>query len=296
MPEVVEICLFSHYLITYVKNKYITNVDITGGRYNKGIPNVDVLINAFPLKIINIDTKGKLMWFELLNEKTNEIFILLNTFGLTGIWTFDKLKYSDISFKIDNKINLYFDDQLHYGTFKITDKDGLKKKLNELGDDLLKTEFTNSDFLKKVQSIKNKNYKIINVLMNQKKNGLGSGLGNYLTAEILYHSKISPHRKIIDLSHEDILFLSQTIKYILKLCYLTNNIGYMTLFDDYIELHKKQIKKNIFPNYHNDIELEKNDIFKFYVYRQPNDPYGNNVKKEKIMGERNFYWVENVQK
>lgn len=296
MPEVVEICVISHYLTTYIKDKYITNIEINGGRYKNGIPNLDIIFNTLPLKIMNINTKGKLLWFELLNEKTNEIFIILNTFGLSGIWTFNKLKNSDILFEINNMINLYFDDQLHYGTFKITNKKGLTKKLNELGDDLLKTQFTDLDFLKKINSLKNKNKKIINVLMEQKKNGLGSGLGNYLVAEILYHAKISPHRKIIDLSTEDIFVLSNTIKYILKLCYHTCNIGYFNYLSDYISLHKKQIEKKIFPSFHNDIIIEKNDVFKFYVYRQNVDPFGNKIKKEKILNSRNFYWVENIQK
>ena len=296
MPEVVEICIVSHYLITYIKNKYITNIETNGGRYKNGIPNIDILLNVLPLKITNIDSKGKLLWFELLNEKTNEIFIILNTFGLTGIWTFNKLKNSNVLFEINNETNIYFDDQLHYGTFKITNKKGLTKKLNELGDDLLKTPFSDLDFLKKINSLKNKNKKIIDVLMEQKKNGLGSGLGNYLVAEILYNAKISPHRKMIDLLTEDIFVLSNTIKYILKLCYNTCTIGYFGNFIEYIPIHKKQIEKGIFPDFHIDIKIKKNDEFKFCVYRQNIDPFGNKIKKEKILNLRNFYWVENIQK
>lgn len=296
MPEVVEICIVSHYLITYIKNKYITNIETNGGRYKNGIPNIDILLNVLPLKITNINSKGKLLWFELLNEKTNEIFIILNTFGLTGIWTFNKLKNSNVLFEINNETNIYFDDQLHYGTFKITNKKGLTKKLNELGDDLLKTPFSDLDFLKKINSLKNKNKKIIDVLMEQKKNGVGSGLGNYLVAEILFHAKISPHRKMIDLSTEDIFVLSNTIKYILKLCYHTCNIGYFGNFTEYIPIHKKQIEKGIFPDFHIDIKIKKNDEFKFCVYRQNIDPFGNKIKKEKILNSRNFYWVENIQK
>lgn len=296
MPEVVEICIVSHYLTTYIKNKYVTNIEVNGGRYKNGIPNMNLILDVLPLKIANINTKGKLLWFELLNEKTDEIIIILNTFGLTGIWTFDKLRNSDLLFKINNEINLYFDDQLHYGTFKITNKKGLTKKLNELGDDLLKTPFTDLDFLRKINLLRNKNKKIINVLMEQKKNGIGSGLGNYLVAEILYNAKISPHRKIIDLSTEDIFVLSNTIKYILKLCYNTCDIGYFSYLSEYIKLHRKQIEKGIFPNFHNEIIIKKNDVFRFNVYRQNVDSFGNKIKKEKILNSRNFYWVENIQK
>ena len=33
MPEITEVLVTSHYLLTKIKNRYISNLDILGGRY-----------------------------------------------------------------------------------------------------------------------------------------------------------------------------------------------------------------------------------------------------------------------
>jgi len=49
-------------------------------------------------------------------------------------------------------------------------------------------------------------------------------------------------------------------------------------------------------NYHNDVKLKKDDIFEFKVYRQDEDPYGNEVKGDKIITGRTTYWSPIIQK
>jgi formamidopyrimidine-DNA glycosylase len=128
--------------------------------------------------------------------------------------------------------------------------------------------------------------------MEQKKNaGLGSGIGNYLVAEILYDSKISPYMKMIDLfnNKNSIKRLEKSIKYIIKLAFITNKTKYFSMC----------IKKKNLPNYHPDIIISKNDKFKFKVYRLKIDPFKNPVIGSKIVGygnkKRTTYWAPNVQ-
>ena len=303
MPEVCEIIYTTQYLLTKLKGRYLVSMKIISGRYTHENLSGKNLINKYsPLKIKNIDNKGKFMWFELLNEKQNKIIYMLNTFGLTGHWGFKKNDSSRVQFNIENKdgtkkYNLYYTDARNFGTLKITDDiNDLNTKLNKIGRDLLKTEFTDKDFAKWIKDFKYQDTKIIKILMTQEKNkGLGSGLGNYLAPEILYHAKISPHRILNSLSNKEIKKLSHSIKYILKLCYTNNKIGYMENFKDFIEKHKEKVISGKYPDYHKNINVTGKE-FEFAVYRKKEDPLGNKVIIDKIIGDRSTYWVPTVQK
>jgi formamidopyrimidine-DNA glycosylase len=203
-----------------------------------------------------------------------------NTFGLTGMWSFSKPDYVKAVLIFSNKKIAYFSDMRNFGTFKFSnDKKALDKKILKLTPDFLKDDFDLSGITK---------YKtpVVKVLMDQTK--MGSGLGNYLTAEILYRAKISPHRKCDKLSEKDIKNLTYWIKYMTKLSYTDNHIGYMIDLEDEAE-HIPRKK------YHPEIKL-KNKDFQFEVYHQKTDPHGNPVKAEKIISGRTTYWVPAVQK
>ena len=133
--------------------------------------------------------------------------------------------------------------------------------------------------------------------------GLGSGVGNYLAVEILYHAKISPRMRMKYIYRNKKLAykLSQSIKYITKLSYMTGDVGYLEHLPKgmtkWLKKLRNEIKKN--PNhkynYHKDTDIS-NDIFSFKVYRQKKDPLGNTVTADKIIPGRTTYWVKAVQR
>ena len=321
MPEVVEVALTSQYLNHKLKNKIITGIDIIGGRYSrhplKGLADFK---NNLPLIIDKVESKGKFMWFELHNKKKD--YYIMNTYGLEGEWGFEKKTHSNILFKIkhntkDRVYNLYFTDSRNFGTLEMTsNKNKLDNKLDSLGPDFLKTSFTNQEFENRIKdylittttqngkiSTIRANRKIIKVLMDQKAtSGLGCGLGNYLAVEILYKSKISPHKTIGDIYNNKALInkLSKSIKYVTKLAYMTANVGYLAHLDNKLDKWVKKIREKINKDkynkyhYHRDIDL-KNAKFKFNVYRQKTDPKGYKVKSDKIIPGRTTYWVPKVQ-
>jgi len=289
MPEVCEVVIMSHYLTTIIKNEKIISIE----KDNK----LEKL--NYPLTITNIDTKGKFLWFELTDSKRNELYIL-NTFGLVGKWIENKPEKYNIMIELSSK-KLYFIDNIKLGSFRITtDKNELIDKLNDLASDFLKTSYTDEEFIELFKSFMEKhkrkeNIEIVKLLMNQKqKDGIGSGLGNYLTPEILYRSKISPHRKLKDLSNNDLSNLNQQIQFVTKWCYIHNSSDYVDEISDYLTIHYKEIKKGIFPNFHPNIEVPK-EPFVFEVYRQKKDKLGNNVSIDKIIGNRKTYWVSKIQ-
>lgn len=321
MPECPEITILSHYLLTNLKNKIFKQLEIISGKYtHKKLLGSDLLNENYKLK--NVESKGKLLWMTFENtkkieEKIEDKLYLISHLGLTGEWIIIndcdnnnnnnknirlqiEIKEKD---KKDKKYLCYYD-QRNFGNIELTnDYNLVQKKINKLAPDTLHTDFSNTDFenifmtyIKKSKA--RKDQLIFKILMNQNiNNGLLSGLGNYLTAEILYDCKISPFRTLKSLSHDDIINLAQSIKQIVKLSYFNNTTGYMTNFNEYIEIHKNGILNKFYPNYHDDIKLKKSDQFEFKIYRQKTDPYGNKVEADKTINKgRSTYWVPKIQK
>lgn len=307
MPEVVEVALTANYLNEKLKNYGIKDINILGGRYSRNsLQGINEFKKKLPFTIKCIDSKGKFLWFEL-----NKNFFILNTFGLSGEWGFDKKTHSNVELKLTNGNSVYFTDPRNFGTIILTnDNNVLYDKLDSLGPDLLKTDFTNDmfyDYIKNYLHKKDvinktkKDKKIIQVLMNQTfSGGIGSGLGNYLAVEVLYRAKMSPHRKIYTIYKDRKLcdILANSIKYVTRLSYMTMDIGYLS--DTTSDMGKwiKKLRDNISNkyNYHSNTKIGKSK-FKFKVYRQQEDPDGNKIKAEKdIIKGRTTYWSSTVQK
>lgn len=303
MPEVSEIAITAIYLLSKLKNRFINSINIIGGRYtHQELNGLDTIQNYFPLQIKDIKSKGKFLWFELLNSLKEPVY-LCSTLGLTGEWTFFKNNSSRVVFNIINKnnlnkkYNLYLNDQRNFGTLSFTsDYNVLQKKLNNLARDLLKNPYTNNEFyfefnrlISKYPKLKNK--LIVEFLMEQNVNkSIGSGIGNYLVAEILYDAKISPYTKLSALFNNNLFsILNTSIKKIIKLSFINNSTGYMKLFND-MKFDKKKL-----PNYIPDINFNHNEIFEFKVYKQKKDPFGNIVTPANIIDNRTTYYVNNLQ-
>lgn len=285
MPEVCEVALTAEILTKYCKNKKIEKLSFVSGRYgpNRTKPEgYKEFKRKFPYNIKKVDSKGKFMWFELEDCHGDPMYIW-NTYGLTGTWL---VGISDADFirckiNLNDNLKIYYSDMRNFGTFKFSSSfSDLTKKLDSLGQDFLKSD--NID----ISNIKNYKKEVVVLLMDQKK--IGSGIGNYLAAEILYRSKISPYRLGSSLSEKEIKRLEYMIKYTTKLAYLNNYTGYMVDFKKF----KNKIKKN---NYHPDIDIKDHE-FDFMVYKRDKDPFGNEVKKAHIISGRTTYWVPDCQK
>lgn len=302
MPELCEVCLTAQFLSSLIGSS-ITKIKVLNGRYlKKDIKGFDIL--KFPLKIDDVSSKGKFMWFTLSNG--DNTYYMLTTFGLTGKWYFSPLSTESddeetcnikfITKKGTKEQNVCFSDMRNFGTIEFTDDvKVLNKKLNKLERDLLQNPPTLNEFKESFKALKNKKKKIVVVLMAQNvKEGIGSGLGNYLVPEILYRSKISPHRTIESLTDDDLKTLYRSIKYILKLCYLTNSTQYISHLKKFLKTHTNDVDSGKFPNYLESTNIG-NNTFDFNVYRRKKDADGNEVIGEKIISGRTTYWVPSVQ-
>jgi len=299
MPEVIEIRKYADFLKKKIKNKDLNELNILKGRYTKKPFEMYNIKNIFPLKVIDIKTKGKFLYFILENN-----YYFYSTLGLRGGWVYYSIEKNNYKFpilidyinknkldsykkvalnnlnielKIDNG-TLYYYDTLSFGTFKIVkDENDLIKKLKSIGPDIMEEDTTFNLFKEQILKKKNLEKYIGNILIDQKSI---SGMGNYLRADILWLSKISPFRKVKDLNNNE-----------LKLIY--KNAKLLTWGDyDY--------KKGIDLGYiHKNDKLPKDYERNFFAYGSEYDINGNKIITEKLhegSQERTIYWVPEIQK
>lgn len=299
MPEINEVRQYADFIKSKLKNKNITHINILNGRYKKHGPfeNYSHLVNHLPLKIIDVKTKGKFMYIKFEHN-----LYLFTTLGLSGGWIFKtnsskvehpiileylkkeaidsymttSLKHLNVEFKTAHG-SLYFYDTLSFGTLKVVDDEKeLEKKLKSVGPDIMDEETDFKVFQDAICKPKNLKKVIGIVLMDQK---TISGIGNYLRADILWLSKISPFRKVDKLSEEE-----------LKKIYHNALVLTWGQYNKKKALNMKILtKKDKLPS---DYDRD------FFVYYEDEDIHGNKVTKEELFEgsqKRFIYWVKNYQ-
>jgi len=289
MPECPEIYIMSLFLKSKVLHKTIKNISI----FDK----TNVKMKKIKTKIINnneildIETKGKLLWFKMSDEK-----YILSSFGLQGYWSYEETnKYEKLTITFTDDTKLYYIDKLNFGTIEIGKKDLLETKLKKLKMDILQTQINDNELKNIIVEYKNKlkkNKNIVKILMSQ--NDIISGIGNYLVAEILYDAKINPHRNIQDLDNDEIFNLAHSMRKIVKYSYYHNDTSYTKHYNIFMKSLKENIINGQYNEFHKDIKLLKN--FKLHVYRQEKDNHGNEIKTDKIIAGRTIYWSPEIQK
>ena len=308
MPEGPEVQITIEFLNKYLSENLIEKIDINSGRYIKQDPKGwDKLV--LPLKVLNVNSKGKFIYFECIDINKNPVYIF-NTLGLTGMWStqiIDKnnthltftiliknnkkiiqknikkenlssppigsdlylpiLNFKKINIIDKNKFELYFADVRRFGTFSfIFSKEELDKKLSKIGPDLLKENIKKDEW----EKIKNraKNKKLVEFLMEQK---FISGIGNYLSAELMYRVKLSPYTLIKNIDENVWNNLLNEIKKVMCDSYFSQ--GGTIKFCDFVPTK-----------------------FKFNVYMKDECEKGHKIKKDKIIKGRTTYWCPIEQK
>lgn len=267
MPEGPEVRVITDELNNLLKNQVLNKLEILGGRYKNKLPDgYNEFINALPLQINSVNCKGKFIWFKLENEWT-----IWNTLGMSGGWKNKPIKHSDISLTFSENKKIWFTDQRHFGTIKFCKMNLLEKKLKTIGPDLLSDEsISEIQFLNKIK--KYPNHALPKILMDQ---NIFSGIGNYLKAEILYQSKISPLRLIKDISDDEIIDVFNNSRQLIKLSYISKG----ATIRNYSDLSNNNGEYS----------------FKFKVYNRKEDDLGNKVIKTETNDKRSTHWVKEVQ-
>jgi len=226
--------------------------------------------------IINIDSKGKLLWFVITDNKIN--YYLHIHFGLTGWIVFNKPD-SNIKFEfifenknLDNLLYFYIEDKRRLSKINFyTEKEHLKI-INKLGIDIFSDQFTYNNF---INIIKKKNTILASFLLKQ---DLICGIGNYIKNEVLYLGKLNVKIKTNELKDEQIK----------KLYYDILFVAYSNL----IEMLKKS-KINKFLNIEKKTFMPKilEIPYEYKIYEKDFTSDGKKIFKINV-GGRNTYCIK----
>jgi formamidopyrimidine-DNA glycosylase len=306
MPEINEIRKYADFIKEKIKKNKILEIKILNGRYKTHGPfqKYNDIKKELPLKLLDVKTKGKFLYFVFENN-----FYLFSTLGLSGGWCYLKKGASKYTFSKTEEEGLYFDDSNHndsvyiknalkhlnvefrtskgslyyydvlsFGSLKVIEgEEELNKKLKTIGPDIMEPDTTLEIFKNQILKTRNLHKEIGIVIMNQK---IISGIGNYLRADILYLSKISPFRKVNKLTDKELEAIYKNAKV-------------LTWGDYDIEMAKKLkivSKETKFPRDYDRM---------FFVYNYDEDIHGHKIiKKELYEGsqKRFIYYVPTIQK
>jgi len=313
MPEVIEVRKYTDFIQKHLEDHILLDINILKGRYKTHGPwaHYDILKASLPATLVKVDSKGKFMymqlscglwitvtlglsggWFYLpAGSKSGTLLHGLDVYepqpssarrsvSTSIIQKYERDVVSKYIQSASRNINvefifdrgtLYFYDQLSFGTIGVlTSEEQLDAKLKSIGHDIMSPSTTFEDFAEGISRQKSKD--IGTAIVNQK---YVSGIGNYLRADALWLSKISPFRKVADLDEDE-----------LRALFYNSRLMVWGLYDRSQGIRLKIIKKSD--------KLPEDYGREFFVYFQDTDIHGNPVvKDESFEGsqKRFIYWA-----
>lgn len=267
MPEGPELSLSRDFLRRTIVGRLMVGVcRPSTGRYAKVPPKGFDECFIDKCHVTGVDVKGKFMWWTCSPE-----MYVFTTYGMSGQWHTSRTKHSALEVTFDD-VTLFFNDQRHFGTVSFTnDVNVLKKKVASLGPDMLNDPPTDAAFIARMRKYPTRS--LCRVIMDQHNI---SGVGNYVKAESLYAVSLSPHRKVIDVTDDELIALKVLITNVMQASYAAHGASVRTYTN--VDGSRGSMQ----------------DAFKVYGKRL--DPYGNVVVSEPTDDGRTTWWVPNVQR
>lgn len=258
MPEGPEILISSAFLNQFVKNKIFTKIT-SNTKSKRELPKKS--------KVINVYSYGKVIIIQ-----TKDYYVHVH-FGITGWLVRNKPRIYKYILHFGN-YKFYLQDTRRFSSIKILNEENHNKEIYKLGIDILSENFTFKNFM---NLTKNKQQNICSFLLDQKN---FSGLGNYIKNEVLYLSKVSPLRKVSDLSNLEIKRIYNNIKFVS----FSNVVEWFNEYE--ISL----------PNYIKKLLPKKLKVpYEYYVYEREYDDKNNKVIFNKTHCGRRTFYVKEVQ-
>ncbi|MED4225766.1 Fpg/Nei family DNA glycosylase [Neobacillus cucumis] len=194
MPELPEMENYKNLLKGKLMNEVITDVQI----------NREKSINIHPAlfkktvqnqKIIDIKRRGKHLLFQLQNEQTLLLHLMLGGWMFFGTDSEKPDRTIQVRLSFGQK-HLYFIG-LRLGYLHLYYQNQTEEKLADIGPEPLNPGFTINEFLNRIGS---KHGRLKTTLLDQ---SFIAGIGNCYSAEICFHTGIRPTRDIDDMNEED---------------------------------------------------------------------------------------------
>ena len=207
LPEVARTCLS---LNTRLKGKNLLGIKIHSGRYSRhGVPaGWEDFERDLPILIESVDFYGKLLVFTFKGKKT---WWMRNTLGMSGGWKSNHSKHGHVELIYDGG-SVFFTDPRNFGTISFTDNPkAIESKIRSIGPNHLRDNISDQLFAERIRKFPESD--ICAALMNQ---SLIGGIGNYIKAEILYRARISPKRKVKDVTDEEFGHLNKATEIVVR--------------------------------------------------------------------------------
>lgn len=269
MPEGPELTFCSTYFNKILKNHYFTTI-------NSFTDKPVILPEDFNCKILEINNKGKLMWFKLLYNNLN--YYIHIHYGITGWLVLNKpdkyLKFELEFLHKNKKTILYMKDKRRFSKIKFLNEKEHLAALDKIGIDIFTKQFTLKYFK---DIIKSKNTILAGLLLKQE---LFSGIGNYIKNEALYLTNLNAKIKTNELNDNQIKKLYQNILF----------VSYSKL---YTELDEYDLRKYLNKDKINHVPKNLEIPYSFKIYNQENTPDGEKVIKIKVAG-RDSYCIKSL--
>ena len=193
-------------------DRTIIGVQILSGRYSRKPFDGHVdLVSELPKRVVGAGCHGKFIYI-LLDGGDSSIW---STLGMTGYWSESASNHARVCLSLDNGADIYYNDTRSFGTLKWSQgRRALAQKLKSLGPDMLAEDVRHEKFQSVMMKYPKKT--LPEVLMDQR---VISGVGNYVKADSLWLSRLSPHRKVDSLCQEEFELLNNSIKRVLRSSY-----------------------------------------------------------------------------
>ena len=286
MPEGPECTIVAKQLHSFSANKKLEKIEILTGRYTRKLPDgYEEFCKRLPETVAGVSNKGKFIY--LMTDEGSTIFI---TLGMSGTFKVQDNKYARVKFSFDDKSELFYSDMRNFGTLKFFTPDNaevaLKKKLSEIGPDMLNDPCQSSEWLKICH--RRKTNSMVKFLMNQKNI---SGVGNIYKSEALFLAGIDPRKTIGDCTDDELLKLYNAVKKVLKTSFESGG----ATIRNYSDLHNNHGNYIRFPSNPKEM-LEARKEGKVMIYGRKQDIYGNDVVRLRLDDDRTTFFSPKVQK
>lgn len=280
MPEGPEVRIMTDNLRYFLKNNLLTSVDICKESFRKKTSGFHQLI--LPTKVIDVRCKGKFGYICL----DNDYYIGIG-FGMTGGIRLDPppnmpekekekyIKHFSVAFRYQtpdqNNGVVYFNCVRNFASVCVMTNTEFITKLSKIGYSILDNELLTIDQVSKCLR-KCNNKTICEALMDQSRL---SGIGNYIKAESLYHTKTYPLALVKNLDDDHLYNLYLASRLVAEHAYDDGGASLYT---------------------YTGISGDKTDFkFKLSVYGRNTDPKGNKVDQIQTPDKRTTHWVPEVQ-
>lgn len=282
MPESPELAVSRDRLKKIIEGKHLLEVSPgLVGRYTKKPPEgTEIILEALklgPVKIEEIGTHGKFMWWHLTDSQGNDLYSHV-TYGMSAQWgtspskhTAYVVKYGTSNITRDSQM-IFFNDMRHFGTIKFV-RGGAqhRKKLGTLGPCILGGQLTPEIFAEKMLGKPTRT--IAEALMDQ---SAVAGVGNYLKAEALYRAGISPWRNVTEITANEYVSLCESVLDCASESYRSQGASIKT--------------------YRNVDGTKGTTQFDFLVYSRKECPTGHTILREETPECRTSHWCPGCQR